>query len=145
MGGRGVAYLMAATRLPYRREHTGTRQGDGMQRPAQEVANRHGADLANLTRAMGVGILRIELKDEDRTLTSDEEACMQLAFTGRLTASRRLRISDATDVTAFMRWMTNLTSGGFALTIANTNGSATLANGTTSAVMVSASGPGLLT
>lgn len=31
---------MAAAKVPYRREHTGTRQGDAQQRQAQEVAKR---------------------------------------------------------------------------------------------------------
>lgn len=47
---------MASVKSAYRREHTGTRQGDGMQRAAQEVARTVGAHPTNGARLIDTDV-----------------------------------------------------------------------------------------
>lgn len=47
---------MAATKAAYRREHTGTRQGDGMQRSAQETARKVSAHPTNDARLIDTDV-----------------------------------------------------------------------------------------
>lgn len=103
------------------------------------------ARIAALETAHGVGILRIPLADANAKLTAAQMAALQWVFTGALSAPRTLTIDDATDVKAYARWATNLTTGGFALTLATSAGSYALANGATKALIVSASGPAAVT
>ena len=47
---------MASTKSPYRREHTGTRAADNMQRQAQEVARSSGAHPLNGARLLDTDV-----------------------------------------------------------------------------------------
>lgn len=130
-----------AGRVPFLRQHTGTFTGDQMQRTAQRAVQKANDLDESLTAAIamaGQGYLRIMLPDADYTLTASEAGAAFLYFAGTLTAARRVYIPRAaSDAQAFARWVYNGTTGGFAVTLRNDDGSLSVTNGAASFMVVS--------
>lgn len=130
-----------------RTEHTGNPALDRMQASVRDLlafTKRLLARVVGVEHCHGVGIVRAEVHNVDRALTAAEFGAAQIVFVGTLTANRIITVPDATDATAYIRWITNVTTGGFSLVLKSKDGTATVASPITRAVVVSASGPALL-
>ncbi len=80
------------------------------------------------------------------TLTASQAASQVLVLTGANTAVRTVSYPDATDATAYVRWVANTTSGGFSVTVKTVSGGvASVPNGTTKAILMSNAATSVLT
>jgi len=131
--------------IDFRAEHTGNAAVDRIQAAIRALASLTSSAVAVLRRNHGTGVSRIVMQDAARTLSPAEAACARIALTGTLSAARVLVFPDATDATAYTRWVTNTTTGGFALTITTGQGTASLAASSTRCIEFSGSGPAFLT
>lgn len=166
---------MAATKIALGRVQTGTLRGDQMQRQGRaasakvnsiegRVAVLEADDLdsrvttlettatalasrvAVLERALGQGRVAIPMGNADITLTATQAAGAYLVFTGANTAIRTVTLPSATDATAYMRWIVNTTTGGFAISVKPAGGtSVSVANGAIKSVAIVGGAAALLT
>jgi hypothetical protein len=139
---------MADAPPAHRGEQTGDPALDRIQnnvRALIEYLKRLAASLTSLEsdfhRTYGAGIVRIPMNNADLTLLADDARFLygQLVLTGAHTATRTLVLPDATDATAYHRWLVNQT--GQIVTVKTKDGSFNLPNGAHYAVWVSVSGP----
>lgn len=133
-----------------RREQTGSPPLDRIQRFISEIRASLKSAASSLAllwltvnRTYGVGITRINLNNANLVIADTDQRflCGQIVFVGTLTAARTVTLPNATDATAYLRWLVNVTGGGFAITIKTKDGSFSLPNGGHYAVWVSVSGP----
>lgn len=117
-------------KLPtHRAEHTGDAGLDRIQENVRALAGEVRKFMARMARQQGLGLRRIVLQDRDYTLSLEEAAAAFWLFEGTLTAARTIYVPRAADADAYGRWIYNFTSGGQSLSIANVDGSDTVANG----------------
>jgi hypothetical protein len=100
-----------------------------------------------LERTVGVGRNVVPIANVNTFVTDAQAAGEFIVVTGALTAPRTITIPSATDATAYARWIANITTGGFAITVAVRGGTSTVsvANGAIKAVAATTSGASLLT
>lgn len=129
-------------KLPtHRAEHTGDAGLDRIQNNVRALAADSRRFMERMARQQGLGLKRIVLQDQNYTLTLEESSAAFWVFDGTLTAARTIFVPRASDANAYGRWISNATTGGFTLTIANVDGSASVFGGTVGYVVVSADGP----
>ena len=121
------------------RQHTGDPLLDRVQLKIGELVARVRFILTTLSQ-VGLGSLTIEMRDEDYRLTPEEISNVHLSFQGELTAPRRVIVPPASARNrSFVRWFSNVTTGGFSLTfVASTAGgsSVVIASPDTRAVII---------
>jgi hypothetical protein len=141
---------MAATKIAQRLVHTGGFVQDQAQRLAQQVAtkvNSLGESLAArlvVLERRAFGLLQFPMANVNTIVTPSQAAYPMFQVTGALTATRTLTFPVATDGSAYLVWITNVTTGGFGLTIASSGTTATVASLTTRLVRISASGAAVM-
>ena len=134
----------------HRSEQTGNPAIDRIQNNVRELVSFVKLLLARvvgLETCFGRGIVRINMNDADLSLVSDARfAAGQLVLAGALSAGRTLTLPSITDdARSYFRWVTNVTSGGFSVTLKTQQGTLVVANGASEGVWVSLTGPGSVT
>lgn len=134
-------------KISHAREQLGDVALDRTQERARQTAkglNAVDGAIATIARELR-GLLPLAMGNVDYTLSAGEGAYSQFSLSGAHTAVRRLVFPSETDDTSRVVWISNITTGGFAITIVTNDGSASVPNGTTCAVRISGSGPARLT
>ncbi len=132
----------------HRSEQTGNPGLDRIQSNVRDLVGFVKSLLARIItneRAHGRGTAQIVLYDANVTIGTEDFGAQHWTVSGTLTANRTIFIPDATDASAYVRWVTNVTTGGFSVLLTNRSGSATVIASTTYAVVVRAAGPARLT
>lgn len=132
----------------HRNEYTGSAVLDRIQSNVRALLEYVRVWVPALARANGVGLARVHLTAANYTgytLTAAEAACSVIRLEGDIPAAGRIILPSADDATGYVRWIVNVTGGGFAVTVATAEGSASLATATTRAFSLSADGPAYLT
>ena len=124
----------------HRSEQTGNPGMDRIQGNVRDLIAEVRQFIAELTRAHGIGVRRIIMKDAPYRLTSKDLTASVLIIDGPLTAQRDVIVPRATDLTAYQRWFDNVT--GQDLRIINEDGSQLLTSlAGVSFIVVSSEGP----
>lgn len=136
---------MNATHRP---EYTGNAGLDRIQANVRDLIATLNVAITRilaLEGARGVGVARVVMANTDYALSPAELAAHSVILTGAHTAARTLTLEQATDAKGYVRWISNLTTGGFAITVTSGSNTVSIANGVTKAVLVSGTGIGLQT
>lgn len=124
----------------HRSEQTGNPGADRMQSNVRDLVTEVRQFIAQITRAHGIGVRRIIMRDEPYRLTAQDIAASVIILDGPLTAQRDVVVPDATDGTGYERWLENAT--GQDLRIINPRGSVIFTSGAgTMKLVVSSDGP----
>lgn len=107
-----------------RRENTGNPILDRIQDRVRELVMNMKFVLSSLG-LIGLGSVDIEMRDADYTLSIKQAQNIHWSFTGTLTQVRRVIVPAAVSRDrSYVRWTSNLTTGGFALTFITDRGGA---------------------
>lgn len=124
-------------RIAPRRVFTGSFAGEQIQRTGQQVAQQVGQlDVSTDDRLTPLerrtrGALRYAMGNVNRVLTATQSEYPLIQFTGAHTAARTLTCPAATDDQARITWLSNATTGGFAITISCNGSTISLGSGLT--------------
>jgi hypothetical protein len=121
----------------HRTEHTGNAVLDRIQANVRDAVVRV-RDLVVDLMYVGLGSVDVAMGDRDYQLTAAEAANLHIALVDTHSAVHVLKIPNAPRKgKSFIRWISNTTAGGQAVTVSSpAGGSVTVANATTVAVLV---------
>lgn len=132
----------------HRGEQTGNAALDRVQNNVRDLVSYVKAlaiRVLGLEFAWGLGAKRITLSDADYAIDPADTIHAWFRFDGTLTAGRTITWPlQSTDATTQIRFVSNVTVGGFALTIKTPHGTTTVATGTTNALVLGSTGPATL-
>lgn len=138
-----------AREATHQSEHTGNAGLDRVQNNVRELiayVKILAARVLRLETTWGNGAKRVTLSNASYTIETSDTWYAWYCFDGTLTAGRTITWPlQSTDATTHIRWVTNATTGGFALTIRSPHGTTTVNASTTRAIVFASTGPAPLT
>lgn len=110
--------------IDFRAEHTGNAAVDRIQAAIRALASLTSSAVAVLRRTHGAdGLAQVAMQDADRVLVAAEHGTATQRYIGAISTARAVRYpAPTTDATSYLRWVSNATTGGFALTIGTGTG-----------------------
>lgn len=114
----------------------------GSVRALGDIVRTIAKQVSNHDRQTGIGGALLNLSDVDTSITTQQADCAWIRLQGTLSAARTVTWPyQVTDATTHIRWVTNGTTGGFAITFKTPQGlTASIPNGTTRAIVISTLG-----
>lgn len=120
----------------HRSEHTGNVGLDRIQENVRALVAKVRAIVSAL-ELIGLGSVDVAMGDRDYTLTAEEAANVHINLVDAHTAVRVLKLPNAPRKgLSYVRWISNNTTGGFAVTVSTTKGGTTTLNSLTTRAFI---------